>query len=46
MAGTYSLKRFLQKTPGAQRNTKINEKRNGVITLSKDNTNSGKYNWL
>ena len=61
MAGTYSLKRFLKTTPGAetcgllcnggsalhfaespalkqkklpvQRNTKINKKRNGVVTL-------------
>ena len=35
MAGTYFLKRFLKKkTPGTdQRNTKINKKRNGVITL-------------
>ena len=32
MAGIYSLKRFLQKIL-VQRNTKINEKRNGVITL-------------
>ena len=33
MAGTYSLKRFLKKKLLVQRNTKINEKRNGVITL-------------
>ena len=32
MAVTNSLKRFLKKTP-AQRNTKINKKRNGVSTL-------------
>ena len=32
IAGTYSLKRFLQKLL-EQRNTKKNEKRNGVITL-------------
>ena len=33
MAGTYSLKRFLQKKTPATENTKITEKRNGVITL-------------
>ena len=32
MAGTNSLKRFLKKIP-VQRNTKINRKRNGVVTL-------------
>ena len=33
MAGIYSLKRFLKKKLLVQRNTKINKKRNGVITL-------------
>ena len=33
MAGTNSLKRFLKKKIGVQRNTKINKKRNRVITL-------------
>ena len=33
MAGTDSLKRFLKKKLLVQRNTKINEKRNGVVTL-------------
>ena len=32
MAGTNSLKQFLKKTPGTE-NTKINKKRNGVVTL-------------
>ena len=32
MAGTNSLKRILKKLM-VQRNTKINEKRNGVVTL-------------
>ena len=33
MAGTYSLKLFLQKTLGAEKNTKINENRNVIIML-------------
>ena len=33
MAGTNSLKRFLKKKLLVQRNTKINKKRNGVVTL-------------
>ena len=33
MASTNSLKRFLKKKLSVQRNTKINKKRNGDVTL-------------
>ena len=33
MAGTYSLKRFLEKTPGTEKHKDKLKKPNGVITL-------------